>query len=254
MFENFLSLGSLISVTLSFALTIKALNINYVNNSSVIKSEITGNNNNVYVNYSDYSGKISSFKRLWVCIELIILALFPVYPDFFIDSLSTFSICALFICATGTYKNISENVNNGIYSLFYLIGTAVISFFSISALSIVHVNKYIFTDYYLRAYETIVGGGYIHGYSQGITSIIGEGVTYLGLSILFISLIHCCFGFLNRDKNFDVTFDAIFRWVPGSLFGHFFACGGVIAILNLNFNYITWMYQNVWYYFFSYFL
>lgn len=254
MFENFLSLGSLISVTLSVTLTIKALNIKYVNNSSVIKSEVRGDNNNVYVNYSDYSNKISSFKRLWFCIEAIILILFPAYPEFFIDSLSSFSIYALFICASGVYNNISKGVNNGIYSLFYLVGTAVISFLSISALSMVLANKYIFTDFYLRAYETIIGGGYFRGFSQGITSIAREGAAYFGLSVLFISLIHCCFGFLNKDKNFDVTFDAIFLWVPVSLVGYFLACDGVIAILNLNFNYIPWLYQNAWYYFLSYFL
>lgn len=253
MFENLFSFGSLLAVTLSISLTIKMLKININNNQRHHSHNVSGNNNVVVINQI-YSKEISDFKRLSNIIVLFLLFLFPMFPVFFIQFLSMFALCSVIICFAGVCKNILEKKENAIYGVFYVPLTVFIAFLSITAIYTALANKYIFVDYYSRLKESLSEFSLSLFSLENLNSILGEGLAYVGFSLIFAGLIHTCFGFITKGKNFDATVDFMKSWIPFSLVGHFLASGCFTALFNSNFGYIAYVYKDILSHFYAYFI
>lgn len=243
MFENLLSLGSLFAITVSLTLTVKSLRINSIKNSKVNSPDINGDNNRVIINQLVTKG-VSDFKQLSNLITIILLIAFPLFPEFFMRFLSTFSFCAVMICIVGVFKNIQQKGYYAAYSLVYIPITVLIGALSISAIYSSLTGGYIFTYFYSRFFEKVKFFSINFEYLSSMKTLLLEGTAYIGLSTLFASLIHACFGFL-KNRNFDETVNFVKYWLPFSIVGHFLASGGLIALYYGNIQYVVNAYKNI---------
>lgn len=149
--------------------------------------------------------------------------------------LPTFSFCAVIICSVGVFKNIQQRGHNAVYGLVYIPITALMVVFVISAIYSAIYGNYMFTDFYSRVIDKVQLFNVSYEYLTGLNTLLFEATVYVGMSLLFASLIHSCFGFIKK-RNFDETVSFVKLWIPFSIVGHFLASGGVIALLNNNFN------------------
>ncbi|EJQ5984504.1 hypothetical protein [Escherichia coli] len=243
MFDSLFSLGSIIAITVSLTLTIKSLRVNSIKNTRINSPDIIGNNNQVVIN-SLAIKEVSDFKQLSNIIIIALLVAFPLFPRFFMTFLPTFSFCAVIICSVGVFKNIQQKGHNAVYGLVYIPTTALMVVFVISAIYSAIYGKYMFTDFYSRVIDKVQLFNISYEYLTGLNTLLFEATAYVGMSLLFASLIHSCFGFI-KNRNFDETVSFVKLWIPFSIVGHFLASGGVIALLNNNFQYILCIYKNI---------
>ncbi|QQA74549.1 hypothetical protein [Pectobacterium parmentieri] len=250
MFENLFSLGSLFAITVSLTLTVKSLRINSIKNIKINSPDVVGNNNQVIINPA-ITKKVADFKQLSNIIIILLLIAFPFFPGFFMNFILTFSFCAVMICIFGVFKNIRQKGDNAAYGLVYIPLTAFIGVFSISAIYSAFSGEYMFTDFYSRIINKVGLLNTSPEYLNSLIVLVLEGTAYAGMSILFASLIHVCFGFL-KNRNFDETVNFIKYWIPLSVVGHFLASGYFIAFYYGNFQYVINSYRNIFSNFFSY--
>lgn len=243
MFENLLSLGSIFAITVSLTLTVKSIRINSIKNSKVNSPDIIGDNNRVIINQL-ITKEVSDFKQLSNLIIIVLLIMFPLFPNFFMRFLSTFSFCAVMICIVGVFKNIQQKGYYAAYSLVYIPITALIGALSISAIYSSLSGGYIFTEYYSRVIDKVKFFSINSEYLSSMNTLLLEGTAYIGMSTLFASLIHACFGFL-KNRNFDETVNFVKCWLPLSIVGHFLASGGLIALYYGNVQYVINTYKNI---------
>ncbi|MGI3448226.1 hypothetical protein ACRQQF_02650 [Citrobacter arsenatis] len=250
MFENLFSLGSLFAITVSLALTVKSLKINSIKNVKVNSPNIVGDNNQVVINQSVMK-EVADFRQLSNIVIILLLIVFPFFPNFFMKFLPTFSFCAVMICITGVFKNIQQKINYAAYGLIYIPTTALIGVFSISSIYSAFSGKYMFIDFYPRVIDKIKLFNINLDYLSSLTVLLFEGTAYVGMSFLFASLIHACFGFL-KNRSFDETINFIKVWIPLSVVGHFLASGCLIALYYGNTQYIINTYENIFFNFIAY--
>lgn len=243
MFDNLFSLGSIFAITVSVMLTIKSLKVNNIKNKRINSPDIIGDNNQVIINTSAIK-ELSDFKQLSNIIIISLMVVFPLFPNFFMTFIPTFSFCAVMICIIGVFKNIQQKGHNAAYGLVYIPIAALMRVLSISAIYSAISGRYVFTDFYSRFFDKIQLVNISFEYLSSLNILLFEATAYVGMSILFASLIHVCFGFI-KSRNFDETVDFIKFWIPFSIMGHFMASGCLIAILHSNFQYITNIYKDI---------
>lgn len=148
--------------------------------------------------------------------------------------LPTFSFCAVIICSVGVFKNIQQRGHNAVYGLVYIPITALMVVFVISAIYSAIYGNYMFTDFYSRVIDKVQLFNVSYEYLTGLNTLLFEATVYVGMSLLFASLIHSCFGFIKKGTSMRqlVLLNFGFLFLLWDIFWH----QGVIALLNNNFN------------------
>ena len=258
MFENFISLSSLVAFTLSITLTVKSLSISNIKNIRNNSHDISGNNNQVVIN-SPAEKTESDFKRLSGIMLGIFLLFFPLFPAFCLKFLYDFSLCAIVINVVGIINSIYQRSKNCYYSILYIFSTCGTAFLARNAVSHAFFDHYIFREFYGRLIK-ILGGfdasiiymGTLSNYMGTLNKLLFEFIAYMGMSLLFVGLINSCFGFI-KARNFDKTVAFIGSWIIIAFVAHFLASGYLIRISEGGLNYVINEYKTTFNYFFNFF-
>lgn len=247
LFENFFSLGSLIAISFSLALTINYLKINFkleVRNQS---HNINGNNNTINIYELDKRNN-KNFQTLSVIISVMLLVLFPFYPSFFLSLMKSFSWLPLVICLTGVFVQIYMRGSKRIYDIVYVIPALIVGVLMYHALYLATHGNYIHLDIYPRLFNYLSNPYFSFGYLDGLNDLLREVSAYLGFVILFLSAIYISFAFII-ERNFDSINKYILYWVATAFFGNFLAAGILIEYMSGGFIYIEYAYKLLLYFF-----
>ncbi|EOI3546087.1 hypothetical protein ACMSZT_000852 [Cronobacter dublinensis] len=246
MFENIISIGSIIAVTLSVTLTIKFLKINIKNNIRENSHDINGNNNIVNIIEADKRNN-SDFKLLANVIGFVLLIFLPLYPYFFLSFMQAFSWLPIFIILVGVATQVYFRGWSRLPDLLYVFPAFIVGTLTYHSIYLVDKGKYLEGDIYSRLIDAIISFNISESYALYITGLLFEFFAYAGFIMLFLSAIYISFSFLKK-RGFDETIKHLLFWLATGLLGDFLASGCMLNFGSINFNYLIYSYQLLFYF------
>jgi len=247
LFENFFSIGSLVAVTFSVALTIKYLKVNFKQEVRNQSHNINGNNNTINFLEVDRKNK-RSFQTLSIIISLFLIAFLPCFPSFFIGFMKSFSWLPLVICCVGVFVKIYMRGLKRISDMFYIIPSLVVGVLMYHAVFLATHGDYIHLNIYSRFFDYLAQSYVSVSYLIGLNMLLREVAAYFGFIMLFLSSIYLSFSFIT-ERDFDSAIKHIFYWVLVAFVGNFLAAGMLIEYMNGGFSYIVYAYKLLLYFF-----
>lgn len=245
-FENIISIGSLIAITLSVTLTIKFLKINIKNDIRKNSPDINGNNNIVNIIEADKKNN-SDFKLLANVIGFALLILLPLYPYFFLSFMQAFSWLPIFIILAGVAMQVYFRGWSRSPDLLYLFPAFIVGTLTYHSIYLAAKGKYLEEDIYSRLIEAITNFHISESYLTYISGFSLEFFAYAGFIMLFLSAIYISFSFLKK-RGFDETIKYLLFWLVVGLLGDFFASGCLLKSGSVNFDYLIYSYQLLFYF------
>ena len=160
----------------------------------------------------------------------IVLVSFPYSHGFFANFLLAFSFCAVVIsCVVAINKIYTGGISN-FCAVFYIPATVLIAMLTKDIVLHEFYSESIVYEFYgqLKMLGRLDFG---EMYWRAVYELLLEFTHYIGMSLLFVSLINSCFGFV-KGQHLSNTLLVISVWMMVSIAAHFLASGHMNTLLE----------------------
>ncbi|MGE1002679.1 hypothetical protein [Ralstonia pseudosolanacearum] len=239
--SDLISLKGLVTVTATFALTIKSLRLSWsVNKKNV---SVNGNNNAVSVVYNEALAPAQkSFRYLWNLLAIAVFLAYPLAGAAFNSSIRILACIGVPIAVGAVIVHCMRfGFGRRLWDLFYVIGAGIMCWLTWCATPFLEYTASQTASLYRNIHAAIglsSGGASLLDLSYVITKTIGYPlISVIGFSMLFLSVLYLVFAFLT-ERTFDGALKFSVSQVGMGALGYILACNLFVAMFLQNFAYI----------------